>query len=370
MNALASRSFKSRACLLTLICLSAGTALSYGQTFRINGGVTLNTVPTGTQATLNGPITTNLSELPYSVALNNSGAGRSGATGGGVVSLNANVQTGDLSNEPFLAGGASTSINVRDQLTVTGSASTGTPRIKIDFDLTGSVTVNEALYNPAVPQQSFNAIASVVFRFNSAAPRTIEYNLRDVLAAQGGPTPRMVNGTFPIARSGSILLTITPGTSFTTRMTHSALVSFDAVASEGTPPPDGETFRPVADFDGIQMQTEARITKISFQAPDFGTGSITNPVISSFSGYDYNPLQNGLPPRVLGVTRDASSFTVQWASFAGQSTFAAYATDDLTRPRAQWSKIGQNIPNTGSTNSFTESGIAGIPRRFYVIENE
>ena len=105
-------------------------------------------------------------------------------------------------------------------------------------------------------------------------------------------------------------------------------------------------------------------------ASDGLAGTITNPVISSFSGYDYNPLKNGLPPRVIGATRDASSFTVQWTSFAGQSTFAAYATDELTRPRVQWSKIGQNIPNTGSTNSFTESGIEGIPRRFYVIENE
>ena len=113
MNAFALRSLKSslrrsRGCLLTLICVWASTALSYGQTFRVSGGVTLNGVPTGTQGTLNGPIVTNLSELPYSVALDNSGAGRSGAIGGGVVSWNANVLTGDLSNEPFLDGSAGT----------------------------------------------------------------------------------------------------------------------------------------------------------------------------------------------------------------------------------------------------------------------
>lgn len=363
-----------RRCLLHVVCLSAMTAVCHGQPFRVRGGVSLATVPTGTQATLNGATVTDLAALPYGVSLNNGAARRSGSTGGGVTSVTSSVQTGNLSNEPFLAGGASTSINVYDQLSVTGSAWTGSPRIKIDFEITGSVTVNNAYYNPSVPQQSFNAIADVAIRLNNGSPTLLEYNLKNVIAAEGS-TPRIISGIYPISKSGSILLTVSSGTAFTTQITHGAVVSFDAQASEGTPPEDPEAFRPVAGFGSLQMQAQARITKISFVPSSSGTGSITNPVIASYGGYDYNPLLNGLPAtstvlRVLGVTRGATSFTVQWDSSGGQPSFAAYASDDLTLPAAQWTKIGQNIANAGATTSFTESGIGSVPRRFYRIQSE
>jgi hypothetical protein len=240
--------------LLPIPCLSDTTAVTHGQTFRVRGGVSLVTVPTGTQATLNGPAVTSLAALPYAVSLNNAGAGRSGSTGGGITSLTSSVQTGNLSKEPFLAGAASTSIDVYDQLSVTGSAWSGTPQIKIDFEITGSVTVSNAFYNPAVPQQTFNAITDVAIRLAGGSPTTIEFNLSDILA-EGGSTPRTISGTFPISKTGSIRRSISSGTPFTTHINHSSLVSFDALASEGTPPADPETFRPVAGFGSLQMQT-------------------------------------------------------------------------------------------------------------------
>lgn len=73
---------------------------------------------------------------------------------------------------------------------------------------------------------------------------------------------------------------------------------------------------------------------------------------------------------MLGVTRTATTFTVQWDSSGGQPAFAAYASDDLSLPPAQWTKVGQNISNTGASTSFTENGIGNIPRRFYRIQSE
>ncbi|RYD28742.1 MAG: hypothetical protein EOP87_19250, partial [Verrucomicrobiaceae bacterium] len=252
--------------LLPILCLSATTAVSHGQTFRVRGGVSLATVPTGTQATLNGPVVTSLAALPYAVSLNNPGAGRSGSTGGGITSFTSTVQTGNLSKEPFLAGGTSTSMDVYDQLSVTGSSWTGRIEIKIDFEITGSVTVNNAFYDPSVPShlQSFDAYTALTIRLDGD-PDTFEYSLRDLLG-QGDSTPRTITGTFPVALTGSTRLSIASGRAFTTRITHSSSVDFDA---------------------------QARITKISFVPPPFETGSITSPVIASFSGYDYNPLQNG-----------------------------------------------------------------------------
>ncbi len=360
--------------LLTILCLSAITAASHAQTFRVNGGVTLANVPTGSQAVANGPIVTDRIYLPYGVSLSNGVAGRSGSVGGGLTGFTSSVQTGNLGDGFFHSGGSSTSINARDQWTLTGASWTGSPRIQIDFEITGSVTVTNAIYTTD-SQQSFSAIAGLEFRLAGGSPTVVEYNLRDALAATGGPVPRTVSGTFPIARAGFIRFTPASGTAFTTRFDHYSLVSFRAPGSAGTPPADDNTFRPVSGFGRLQMQVQARITKISIIPSSSGTGSITSPVITSFSGHDYNPLFNGLPAtstvlRVLGVNRTATSFTVQWDSSGGQPTFAAYASDDLSLPPAQWTRIGQNIPNAGATTSFTENNIGTTPRRFYRIQSE